>query len=395
MLHRPLNFSEQTDRVAVKPSVNMMRRPPNSSSLALLLFAALFLSNRVGAVTPANPPIITSLSVVGTNLVFQATIPPSVNQAVLELRPTLTEPWQDMATLDVPVAGGAVEFIIPKPTWASAFFRLRTTNSTAAEAQVSTELQYVTLPSLAATGTDAVFHFKGVVDGSDRIVITHQGALWEHVNWDWPAGVVTINDAQWNPREKNYLTTTGAVAFLPETFSLATARLETIAGRDVVAMERTNGALIVYLNDTPSGAADYEFKIHFRLASETPATAANSPAATLKIAAAIDGSDVLKITPNEATWRHRAYSHPWDVSLNGIPWNVRQTDSLVNAGTNIFLPADVNLATARIIQRKGRDLATMWAEADALYIHFADNPNGADSYELEIAFGPPTRKPRE
>ena len=60
----------------------------------------------------------------------------------------------------------------------------------------------------------------------------------------------------------------------------------------------------------------------------------------------------------------------------------------MNAGTNTFLPPDVNLATARIIHRKGRDLGTMWAEADALYIHFADNPNGADTYELEIAFDP-------
>jgi hypothetical protein len=357
-----------------------------------LLFGAVLGSSSASAVTPASQPVIQSLTVVGTNLVFRVQLPPEVSQAALEIRHDLTTPWQEAATLDLSHGTGDVEFIIPKPTWDSAFFRLRTSNATAAAAQLSAELQYVTIPSLfssprdASSAPEAVFHFQGVVDGSDHIVINHQGAFWEHVNWDWPAGAVTVNGTQWNPREKNYLTTTGTVAFLPETFSLAAARLETIAGRDVVALERTAHALIVYLNDTPSGASAYEFKLHFHPATRKPVATGKSRGATLKIAAAIDGSDTLKITRAAATWSHRAYSHPWDVSLNGIPWNVRQTNTLMNVGTNTFLLADVDFSSARIIHRKGRDLATMWAEPDALLIQFADNPNGADSYELEIAF---------
>ena len=42
---------------------------------------------------------------------------------------------------------------------------------------------------------------------------------------------------------------------------------------------------------------------------------------------------------------------------------------------------------AKIVSRKGRDLATMWADKDALWVWFADNPNGSDSYELDISFG--------
>ena len=38
---------------------------------------------------------------------------------------------------------------------------------------------------------------------------------------------------------------------------------------------------------------------------------------------------------------------------------MRQTNTLVNMGTNTIFPADVNFATARIIHRKGRDLATI------------------------------------
>jgi len=183
------------------------------------------------------------------------------------------------------------------------------------------------------------------------------------------------------------LATTGAVAFLPETFSLEAVRLEIIQGRDVIALERTNHALMVYLDDPPSGAATYEFKIHFHPATVKPPETGASPAAALKIAAQIDGSDSLKITAREATWEHRTYSYPGAVSLNDIPWDVRQTNVLTNVGTNTFLPSGVDLSTARIVNRKGRDVVTVWADADALWIQFADNPNGADFYELELSFG--------
>jgi hypothetical protein len=60
---------------------------------------------------------------------------------------------------------------------------------------------------------------------------------------------------------------------------------------------------------------------------------------------------------------------------------------LQNAGSHLFLPAGVDLSTARIINRTGRDLATLWADEQVLWVWFADNPNGADTYELEIRFG--------
>lgn len=348
---------------------------------------------QAAVVFPADQPVITSLSIAGGNLVFNATFPPGVERAILEMRPVFDAPWQEAALLEVPAGGGNVEFTIPKPVLETAFFRLNTTIRATTNAQLSAELQYVTMPPLgpattnAASPAEAVFHFKGTIDGSDRIVITHQGAFWEHVNWDWPAGAVTVNGSQWNYREKNYLTTTGAVAFLPERYSLETVSLEIIEGRDVIALERTNHALIVYLDDTPFGAAPYEFKIHFHQAATKPSAAHTSSAATLKIAAQIDGSDLLKITAREAIWTHRAYSYPAAVRLNDIAWDVRQTNVLMNAGTNAFLPSGVDFSTARIVRRQGRDLATMWADDDAVWISFADNPLGSDSYELELAFG--------
>jgi hypothetical protein len=352
------------------------------------------------AAVPADPPVINAVSVVETNLDFVATFPHVVDHAVLEMRQTLADAWQSVAMLNVPAAGGTIEFTIPMPALETAFFRLNasmsvmnsslTNHPTGTTTQLSAELLFVAVPPLGpdpANTNEAVFHFKGMIDGSDRITIRRQGALWEHVNWGWPAGAVTVNGSQWNPSEKNFITSTGAVGFLPPQYSLRSSRLDIVIGRDVVALERTNDALIVYLDDTPSGAAPYEFNIHFPRVEPEPELVHPSTPATLKITALIDGSDLLKITAGEATWVHRSWSYPEAIRLNGIPWNVRQTNILANAGTNRFLPSGVDFSTAKIVGRKGRDAATMWAQNDAIWVNFADNPNGADTYELEILFG--------
>ena len=341
---------------------------------------------------------ITSIAVKGTNLVLMAAVPAGLGQVTLEMRPTLDAQWQAAGLLDGPAGGGGVTFTIPKPGDIQ-FFRLKATAGVASAGVVSPELNYVVTAPLgpdpeAATQSnagsvepEAVFHFKGSVDGSDRILITRDGALWEHAHWDWPEGAVTVNRTQWDPRQKNYLTTAGMTKFLAECFSLDAVNLERIKGRDVIALGRTNNGLVVYLDDTPVGAGEYEFKIHFHTARAKPASARACTAATLKIAAEIDGSDCLRITATEATWDHKQWSGPANVRLNDAVWSVQQTNVLQNTGTNLFLPSGVDFSTARIFSRKGRDVATAWAEPDALWVWFADSPNGSDYYELEIGFG--------
>jgi hypothetical protein len=363
---------------------------------------AMLWCGKLAAAVPANAPVINSIAVTGSNLDFVVTLSPGVDRAVLEMRPTLPAEWQLAATLNVPAAGGVIEFTCPKPALDTAFFRLNASlvvsnnSSTSPPAiavttnTVSAELQYVAVPPLGPDAThsdEAVFHFKGMIDGSDRIVITREGALWQHVNWGWPAGAVTVNDTRWNPSGKNFLTTTGAVAFLPEKYSLTVVGLEKIEGRDVIALERTNAALIVYLDDTPPGAAPYEFKIHFKKASVKFPAIRRSRVAMLKIAAQIDGSDFLKITKREATWQHGTWSPPGSVRLNDVAWDLGETNVLMNVGTNTFLPAGVDFSTAKIIHRQGRDVGTLWADTNALWVSFADNPIGADAYELDISFG--------
>jgi hypothetical protein len=351
------------------------------------------------ALPPNQPLVINSISVQGTNLVLSTAIPAGLEQVTLEMRPTLDAPWKPARSLKAPVNGGQAIFTLQKPGDMQ-FFRLKVTAPVESAGAVSDEMSYVTIaplgpdPAAAATADigsaerAAVFHFKGMVDGSDHILITRDGALWQHAHWDWPQGAVAVNRARWDPRQKNYLTTAGSAKFLSESYSLEAVSLEVLNGRDVVALERTNNALVVHLNDTPNGAGEYDFKIHFRPAGVEPAKSGTSAAARLKIAAEIDGSDCLKITATEATWRHKNWGWPEYVWMNDVQWWPQQTNVLQNADTEVFLPPSVDLSTARIISRKGRDLSTMWAEKDAVWVWFADNPNGSDWYEMELSFGP-------
>jgi hypothetical protein len=348
----------------------------------------------VGSDTPSSISparfTITAISNDGTNLILTADVPPNSQQLTLEMRLALDAAWQDEASSNVQADANEMIFIIPRPTNDVCFFRLKATTLSANSSMESVEVKYATIPSLASNldrSGDAVFHFKGRVDGSDRIVLTHDGALWDHVNWQWPLGPVIINGRRWNPEEKNYVTSVETSKFLPETFSLESATLERIEGRDVIAMERATNALIVYLDDTPPGSSEYEFSIHFRPVRLDPVKPTAGVTADLKISAQIDGSDCLKITSKEATWTHGYYSWPTDVSLNDVHWDLQRTNVLKNEGTNIFMPSGVNFSTAKIVGRKGRDLATMRADKDAIWVWFADNPGGSDSYELDISFG--------
>src|SRR4051812_30156700 len=237
-----------------------------------LLTALLALSSSVGlsaeeaSVSATSDQFaITSISVAGTNLVLNAVIPAGIEQVTLEICLSLNGAWQQQGQLNVQTGVNDLAFSIPKPTNAMAFFRLKgkTRESTPL---LSDQVRYVTMPSLQTnrgTNGEPIFHFKGPVDGSDKILITRDGALWSHVHWHWPADAVTINGAKWAPEEKNFLTTLGQSRFLPEPFSLDSARLEVIQARDVVALERAPNALIVHLNDTPVGSDEYEFAIHF------------------------------------------------------------------------------------------------------------------------------------
>jgi hypothetical protein len=353
------------------------------------------------------PPLaIANLVMQGTNLVLTALVPAGLATVALDTRPNLETPWEQFEQRSASADGGEMTFIFPQTEEVSRFFRLRASpvvkppqvlkpSQIASQIVkpaplVSSEMEFVPIASLGShlSNGNAMFHFKGRVDGSDKILITHDGALWEHVNWRYPPESVEVNDTKWNPAQKNYMSSFGAMKFLPESFSLESADLSVIKGRDVVSLEQTPKGLIVYLDDTPSAASEYEFNVTFPPAVPKLEEPHASIAAHLKISALVSGSDIIKITSKEAVLKHKSFQLPSDVIVNEIPWDVRQNKVLKNAGATQFLPEGVDFSTARIVSRKGRDLATSWGTKDTLWVHFADNPNGSDMYEIEIAFGP-------
>jgi hypothetical protein len=63
----------------------------------------------------------------------------------------------------------------------------------------------------------------------------------------------------------------------------------------------------------------------------------------------IDGSDQIKISPTQATWRHSYWEMPPEpVTLNGISWDPREQRTLKNEGKTRFLPRPVDFRSARL-----------------------------------------------
>ena len=147
-------------------------------------------------------------------------------------------------------------------------------------------------------------------------------------------------------------------------------------------MSRSHQVLI-HFDDTPNGADNYQVQVGF-----TPKPAPIiSPAATLHIVATIDGSDVLQISNSGATWIHKYWNNPSNVSLNGIAWDTVDDPTLPNSGATAFLPADVDLSTVVFTKSAGRDTATYEVFPNYIDVFFADNPVGSDVYDVTLNFG--------
>lgn len=362
--------------------------------IKLVTAACAALLSVVAAVNHPDPPFaFTSVSVIGTNLVLRAAMPAGLTGPALETRAGFDSAWQTVNVALTTMADGKLEFVLPKPG-ANIFLRLRASAVAGADrsesAAVSPSLSFCMISPLPLVTNrsgevEAVLRFKGRVDGSDKMLLKRDGLFWEHINWGWPEGAVTVNEASWKPADQNYAAPGSNRPLLPPGFAFHSAKLEIIKARDVVALEHGADGLIIHMDDTPAGPDDYEFIVRFREAR--PKAVRKSTPATLKIVATIDGSDCLHLTANGARWEHFQWEAPTTVTLNDRAWNPAQDAALKIDKTNFLLPAGVDLSSARIVGRKGRALATLWATAEEVKVNFADNPNGSDTYELTIAFG--------
>ena len=357
--------------------------------MSLDVVLSVFLSGFLGVTNGPPCPHIKQIALEGTNIAITVSVDAGFERLVLEGGSSgSSNAWQPRASIPVEQRGGDFVFRLPRLAQAQL---LRVRADSPAQTTLSSELSYVaaSAQSIQPITSEVVLRIRGKIDGTDKIIITREGAVWEHMNWDWPQSTVWFNDIDWIPREKNIITASGAAGFLPEEADLSAARLERVRCRDIVALERSETSLAIHLGDTLLGADDYEFRLHVPLRDSNLTTQNPGAAATLKVKARIDGSDQLRITASDAQWKHRYWDWPGEVWLNQVKWVTGpDTTTLPNEGPTRFLPADINFATARVIDRKGRDLAAAEATADALVIHFADNLVGADDYAITVQFGP-------
>jgi hypothetical protein len=367
-----------------KPQSRMKRKSARHliprAFFSLLAAAAVW----CGAILVPPRPVITSMNFEGAELIILAQVPADATVVVLEARPLASgQDWSPFTQANA--VQGHASFRFPKPA-ENLLFRVRVEMPGDTRSSNNEELSYVCAKPQANAASQLTLHFKARIDGSDRIHLSRGGAVWEHVNWGFPASPVAINGVQWNPSEKNLFAPPGADLLIPQPYDFRSAQVEILEGRDTIVCEPSADGTTVYVNDTPAGPGPYEFKVHF--SAGTPAAPRPaSQAATLILIANIDGSDRVVITRTGAAWEHKCWGWPAAVSLNGLAWSPQQTPTLANDGPTQFLPAGVDFATARLISRTGRDLAVLETRKDALVLHFADNPNGQARYEVRIAFG--------
>jgi hypothetical protein len=164
------------------------------------------------------------------------------------------------------------------------------------------------------------------IDGLDTIQIGPDGILWKHLQYKSPHQV-SLNGRSWNPSDLNLIDFGTNLA--PTNISWAHSEIEVLSGRDVVALEKQRQGAVIHIYDTPWGAADYEFKVRLFTAPAQPPR--HSPTARLHLRANIDGSDELVVNAKGAHWKHRQWTWPFAVAINGEAWNPEATPHLEKA----------------------------------------------------------------
>jgi hypothetical protein len=356
-------------------------------ALTLLLGTASSVTSQEPLVS--LPFAVQAVSGRANKLALAIQIPPGLAQIAVETNEGAE--WKQALAMQPTPRQTQVLADFAKPAAERCLVRLRAVQRSNNSVLFSPELQYIAMPPLGSRpgeGAEGSFHFRGTIEGSDKIVIRRDGALWNH-SAPWPIrGSASVNGKTWNEKTLTYISAAGLAQFVPETFSLENAQLEVIAGRDVVALEKTANAVAIFIDDTLPGSAEYEIAVRFpRKTTEPAARVRRSTVARLSISAQIDGSDCLILTTNQAVWEHKAQEWPTNVVLNGIHWSPKETKVLQNRQETRFLPENVDLSTVRVLHRKCRDLLAVCPEKNEIRIWFADDPDESDSYQVDLLFG--------
>ena len=109
---------------------------------------------------------------------------------------------------------------------------------------------------------------------------------------------------------------------------------------------------------------------------------ANSkPVVLVVISATIDDSERFIFTPENVSNIHGQWSPPQKVLFNGEPWR----DLSAPPFGWVELAKELDLTSASIVARKGRDVIALERTADGFELIFADTQMGAAAYEVTIS----------
>jgi hypothetical protein len=216
------------------------------------------------------------------------------------------------------------------------------------------------------------------VDGSDVLKLMNWRATWTHKYFQI-AQNVTIDGRPWDLKSQPTLN-------VPELLGadMSSVKVLSRSGRDTLAVEGTANGITIYFADNPAGADTYRVRLGFNRQSTAapPVVRTATNPAKLDVVAAIEGSDVLTINQAGARWRQVDGGPPSDVTVNGKPM-----DPSANLGLSELGLAGVDLSSAAVLSRSGRDIVAMEKTGQGLDIYFADTPGGSDRYEIQISFG--------
>ena len=108
----------------------------------------------------------------------------------------------------------------------------------------------------AARAQPKLLRIEGKVDGSGRIVFTHDSVRYQHRHWGRPTEL-RFDGEPWSRPD----TTPPAWTDLRGRLDLTRAWIVERHGRDVIALERTADGFDLYLCDSPNGATRYAVTI--------------------------------------------------------------------------------------------------------------------------------------
>jgi len=215
------------------------------------------------------------------------------------------------------------------------------------------------------------------IDGSDVLKLMTWKATWTHKQFQYP-DIVTINGRPWNVKGLPTIV-------IPELVGadMSSVKVLSRSGRDTLAVEGSASGVTVSFADDQGGADMYDVRLGFNRLSGTPKPIAPPPSNPVKldVVATIDGSDCLTIDSTGAHWRQMVGGPPSDITLNGKPMDPGAKLALSDVGL-----AGVDLTSASVISRTGRDIVAMEKTGQGLDIYFADTPGGSDRYEINIQF---------